>query len=436
MANEWIAIYCFIGMFILLGMGVPIFMALLVPSIIGMWFVGSAAFTLTQGTLAPFNISASYTFAVVPMFLLMGILAAESGMAEKAYNSISKWTTKIRGGLLIATVVANAVFGAVSGVTLASNAVFTKIALPELDKNDYNRKFSMGCIASASVVSVLIPPSIPIIVFAILTDISIGRALIAGIIPAIITVIVVCGIIYVTSYINPKIVPYKPINVSWRERFSSIKLLGPIALIFILMMGGMMLGFFPSTVGGAIGAFGVLMYAIFVRIGWGKIRGAFHETVLLNASILIILIAGFMFGRLVALSHLSEALIAWITNAQLPPFVVLSLIIIVYILLGAALEEITILIITLPIVFPLLLSLGFDPYAFCIANVLLGQIAGLSPPVGISIFIVAAAADAKASDVYLGSMPFFIAEIILVWVFMFVPQLSTWLPNLLFKAAA
>ncbi len=408
MESAWIAIYCFVGMLILMAMGVPIFMALLLPSIIGMWFIGSATFALTQATIAPFNITASYTFAVIPMFLLMGILAAESGMAEKAYNSISKWTTKIRGGLLIATVGANAVFGAVSGVTLASNAVFTKIALPELDKAGYDRKFSMGCIASASVVSVLIPPSIPIIVFAILTDISIGRALIAGIIPAIITVIVICGIIYVESIINPKKVPFMPINVSWREKFSSMKLLGPIALIFILMMGGMMLGFFPSTVGGAVGAFGVLIYAVFVRIGWRRIRGSFRETVLLNCSIFVILIAGFMFGRLVALSHISEALIDLVISAQVPPFLVVSFIMIVYIILGAALEEITILIITLPIVFPLLLALGFDPYAFCIANILLGQIAGLSPPVGISIFIVAATAKAKASDVYLGSLPFFL----------------------------
>ncbi|MFC1945982.1 TRAP transporter large permease [Chloroflexota bacterium] len=421
-------------MLVLMAMGVPIFITMLVPSIIGLWIIGGASFALIQSTSAPYNITAEYAFAVVPMFLLMGILAGESGMAQGAYEAIRKWTSKLRGGLLMATIVANAVFGAVSGVTLASNAVFTKIALPELDKQGFDRKFSMGCIASASVVSVLIPPSIPIVIFAILTDISVGKALVAGIIPGIITTIVLCGIVWVTSFISPHKIPYRPVEVSWREKISSLKLMGPILIIFMLIMGGMLAGFFPSTVGGAIGAFAILVYSLVVRIGWKKIRGSFREMVLMNGSIFIIIIAGFIFSRLIALSGIADALILWIEAANLSPFLVISAIIIIYIILGAALEEITILIMTLPVVFPLITSLGFDPYAFCIANVLLGQTAGLSPPVGISIFVVAAAAKAKASDVYWGSMPFFIAEIILIWVFMLIPQLSNWLPGLIYKS--
>lgn len=357
-------------------------------------------------------------------------------MAEGAYTAMRTWVSKIRGGLLIGTIVANALFGAVSGVTLASNAVFTKIALPELDKNGYDRKLSMGCLASASVISVLIPPSIPIVIFAILTDISVGKALVAGIIPGIITTAVLAGLVWVIGKISPNKMPLANINPTWRERFSSLSLLGPILLIFLLIMGGMLAGVFPSTVGGAVGAFGVIIYSLVKRMGWKKIRNSFREMVLMNASIFVIIISGFVFSRLVALSELSDSLILWVESMNLSPFLVMSIIMIIYIILGAALEEITILVLTLPVVFPLLTSLGFDPYAFCIANVLLGQTAGLSPPVGISIFVVAAAANAKASDVYIGSIPFFIAELALIWLFMLIPQLSTWLPNLIYTGGS
>ncbi|OGO17458.1 MAG: hypothetical protein A2Z02_03545 [Chloroflexi bacterium RBG_16_48_7] len=430
-----VAIYCFIGMLVLMTLGLPIYITMLVPSIIGLWIIGGEPITMTTATNASYNITASYAFAVVPMFLLMGILAGESGMAEGAYKALRNWVSKIRGGLLMGTIVANALFGAVSGVTLASNAVFTKIALPELDKNGYDRKLSMGCLASASVVSVLIPPSIPIVIFAILTDISVGKALVAGIIPGIITTIALCGVVWLIGKISPYKVPLANITTTWREKFSSLTLLGPILLIFIIIMGGMLAGVFPSTVGGAVGAFAVIIYALARRMGWKMIRNSFREMVLMNASIFVIIISGFVFSRLVALSGLSDSLIIWIEQANLSPFLVMSFIMIIYIILGAALEEITILVLTLPVVFPLLTSLGFDPYAFCIANVLLGQTAGLSPPVGISIFVVAAAANAKASDVYMGSLPFFITEIVLIWIFMLIPQLSTWLPGLMYSGS-
>jgi C4-dicarboxylate transporter, DctM subunit len=430
-----VAIYCFLGMLVLMALGMPIYVTMLVPSVIGLWIVGGYQFTMTTATNAAYNITASYAFAVVPMFLLMGILAGESGMAEGAYLAMRNWTNKVRGGLLMATIVANALFGAVSGVTLASNAVFTKIALPELDKNGYDRKVSMGCLASASVVSVLIPPSIPIVIFAILTDIAVGKALVAGIVPGIITTIVLCGVVWGIGKISPNKIPVTNLVISWRERWSSMTLMWPILIIFVLIMGGMLAGVFPSTVGGAVGALGVLIYALFMKMKWKQLRNSFREMVLMNASIFVIIIGGFVFSRVVALSGLSDSLILWVESLSLSPFVVMTIIMIIYIILGAALEEITILVLTLPVVFPLLTSLGFDPYAFCIANVLLGQTAGLSPPVGISIFVVAAAAKAKASDVYMGSLPFFIAEIALIWLFMLVPQISTWLPTLLYSGS-
>jgi TRAP-type C4-dicarboxylate transport system permease large subunit len=210
--------------------------------------------------------------------------------------------------------------------------------------------------------------------------------------------------------------------------------MGPILVIFLLIMGGMFAGVFSSTVAGAAGAFCILIYSLVRRLGKTRILGSFLETVLMSASIFIILIAGFIFSRLMALSGLANSLVVWTQALQLPPIIILSIIVIVYIILGAALENITILIITLPIVFPLVISLGYNPYAFCIANVLLGQIASLSPPVGMAVFVVAAAGNVPPGEVYKGVWPFLLVEIIMVWVIMVVPALSTWLPNMVFRS--
>lgn len=433
--DAWIGIACFISMLVLLGVGVPVYIGMLLPGLMGLFLVGGIPFVMGQATSAPYNITADYTFAVVPMFLLMGILAGESGIAEGAYMAVRSWVSRIRGGLLIGTVIANALFGAVSGVTLASNAVFAKIAMPELGKYGYNKRISAGCIASASVVSVLIPPSIPIVIYSILTDISVGKALIAGIIPGIILTVLLCLTVFFIGIIRPTLIPIADLHLSWRERINSLKLLGPIAIIFLLIMGGLFAGVFPSTVGGAVGAFCILIYALVRRSGKARILGCFRETVLMSASIFIILIAGFIFSRMIVLTGLATSLVSWTQSLQLSPILILTIIIIIYVILGTALENITILIITLPIVFPLVISLGFNPYAFCIANVLLGQLASLSPPVGLSVFVVAAAAKMPAQDVYKGILPFFLVELVLVWVIMLIPALSTWLPGMIFNSS-
>jgi len=432
--NAWIGVSCFAGMLALLGMGIPIYIAMLLPSVVGLWLIGGFPFVMGQAANAPYSITSDYTFAVVPMFLLMGILAGESGIAEGAYLSMKNWVSRMRGGLLMATVISNAIFGAVSGVTLASNAIFAKIAMPELNKYGYNRSISTGCIASASVLSVLIPPSIPIVIYSILTDLSIGKALLAGIIPGIILTVSLCFTIWLIGIIRPGQIPAADLRISWRERLSSLKLMGPILVVFLLMMGGMYAGIFSSTVAGAIGAFCILIYSLVRRLGKTRILGSFLEVVLMSASIFILLIAGFIFSRLMALSGLATSLVVWIQALQLPPIIILSIIIIAFILLGGPLENITILIITLPIVFPLVTSLGYDPYAFCIANVLLGQIASLSPPVGIAVFTVAAASRVPTGEIFKGVWPFLVVEVIMVWVIMLVPALSTWLPNMVFKS--
>ncbi len=428
-----IGLYGFIGMFILVMVGVPIIIAMLLAALVGFWLIGGSNFALMQFTNAPYNITADYGFAVVPMFILMGILAGETGIAEGAYNAASKWFAKTRGGVLMATIGANALFGACSGISLASSVIFAKIALPELVKYGYDKRISMACIATAGVLAALIPPSIPILIFCILVNISIGKALIAGIIPGIITTLVLVLTVWVWGIINPRLVPKADVTITWQERLASLKLIWPIFFLFLLVIGGIYAGVFPPTVGGAIGACGIIIYGLARRMSKRRLLGSFWYMAVMNAQIFPLILAGFIFSRFIALSGLAKVLTDLIITVQLPPLGVMAIAVAFYIFMGCIMDLMSILIITLPIIFPLLTSLGFDPYATCIVLVFMIAIGGITPPIGMACFVVASAADVDPTEVFSGIIPFFLAMLVLVWIIILFPVVATWLPGLFFR---
>lgn len=430
-----VGLYCFIGMLALILLGVPIYLPMLVVAVVGFWIIGGPAFAMAQATTAVYNITSDYAFAVLPMFVLMGTIAGECGIAEDAYNAVAKWVMKIRGGLLMATIGGNALFGACSGAPTGSTLVFTKIALPQLNKYGYDKRLSMACIASGAVLVTLIPPSIPIIMTCILVDLSVGKALMAGVIPGILTGVALALTVWLTGIINPKQVPVATdIRITWRERFASLKLLWPIVFLFILVMGGLYAGVFPPTIGGAIGAAGTIVYAFAMRrMNFRKLYQAFWDAVVINAQIFPMIIGGMIFSRLIALSGLAQGFNDFLVSVQLPPLAVFAVVILFYILMGCVMDLIAIIIITLPIVFPILTGLGFDPYAVVIILLFMGAIGSITPPVGMSCFIVAIAADEDAMEVYKGILPFFIVQLALVVLIIFVPSIASWLPSLITK---
>jgi C4-dicarboxylate transporter DctM subunit len=427
-----VGVYCFVGMLVLMMVGVPIFISMFLAAFIGYWLVGGPSFALTQFTNAPYQITSNYTFAVVPMFILMGILAAECGIAEEAYYAVSKWFSRIRGGPLMATVGAAALFGACSGASLASAAVFTKISLPELVKYKYDRSMAMGCMAASGGLSSLIPPSIPIIIFCVLTQVSIGKALVAGIIPGVMMAILLIATIWLIGIFDKKKVPVVDIRVSWKERLVSLKSIWPILFLFILVIGGIFTGIFPPTVGGAIGAAGTLVYSLVRRIGKKKIAGSLWETVVINAQLFPLVMAGFFFGRFIALSGLPGDFIDLINRAQLHPAFLIVLVVLLYIFLGCVTEILSMLIITIPIIFPLVTAVGVDPLTLCIALVFLSEIASITPPIGMGVFVVASVARIDPTEVFRGVLPFFLVELALLGLILLIPVVSIWLPGLLF----
>jgi C4-dicarboxylate transporter DctM subunit len=430
--NSWIGLLTFLGMFVFLLFGVPIFICMFAAAFVGSWLIGGPIYTLHQFSSGPYHITSSYTFAVVPLFILMSVLAANSGIAKAAYDTAYKWLGRLRGGLLMVTIASAAIFGASCGSSIASAAVFSKTALPELKKYNYDRSVSMGCIAASGSLAALIPPSVDIIIICILVDASIGKALVAGIIPGIVLALFFIATILVIGSLKPEFTPRLTIEVSWKEKFLSLIQILPVVFIIILIIGGMYLGVFPPTIGGAIGSAGVLLIAVVRRTGIRAISNSFYETVLLNAQIFPLIISGFLFARFMAISGLPKTLLQFIIDVQFPPLALMLIIVIFYLILGCVLEFMSMAIVTLPIVYPLLIGVGFDPIVTVIIIVVLAEIALITPPLGMSAFLVAAVTEVRPEVVFRGVVPFYVAAMILLWVMVFFPEIATWLPNIFY----
>jgi C4-dicarboxylate transporter, DctM subunit len=430
--NAWVGLWTFIGMFIALILGIPIFICMLGAAFIGSVLIGGWTYTLQQFAAAPYNVTSSYTFAVVPLFMLMSVLAANCGVAQAAYDAARKWLGNLRGGLLIVTVGAAGMFGAACGSSIATSAVFAKMALPELKKHKYDPSISMGCITAGGSLDALIPPNVGTVIVCILVEASIGKALIGGVIPGILFALFLIGTVWTVGVLKPHAVPRLDLKISLREKLSSLTLVFPIIFIVLLIIGGMYLGVFPPAVGGAMGSVGVLIIAFIRRTGWRIIGESFYESVLMNAQLFPLIISGFLFARFMSLSGLPKALLDVVITAHFSPLLVMLFVILFYLFIGCVLEFMSMAVITLPIVYPLLTGVGFDPTACIIIIVFLSEVALLTPPIGMSAFVVAGIAGVAPEVVFRGVIPFFIACLVLLAIMVFFPAVVTWLPGLFY----
>lgn len=429
-----VGIICFAAMVVLALIGFPIAISLLAPALVGFYLVGGQSMLVQQLSSGIFTQAASYSFAVVPLFTIVGVLAGETGMASNAYTCARKWVGKRRGGLLYTTVVANAIFGACSGISSSGSIVFSKIAAPELKKVGYDESMSLGCIAAASALSSLIPPSIPIIMTCILTDTSIGTALMASTGAGIALTILMCAVIFITARIRPQKVP-KPTeedkNVSWMDRLKTLKLLIPIAVLFGLILGGSFFGWFTATVGGAIAMVAIVIYALIKRMPLKAIFNALWQGVNIFSGIFLMILAGQVFSRFVSVTGLASALVNGIASLKVPNMVIFLVIILFYLLVGCFMSCMPVIIITAPVVVPMLSNIGFNPYVIVVCLVLLTELGNITPPVGNGVFSVATVLGESPAKIFKGVTPFFLAMLAAVILFAAVPMSIMWLPNML-----
>jgi tripartite ATP-independent transporter DctM subunit len=433
MSVTTVGIIFFLVMIVLILLGVPVFLSMMISCFAGFCVIGGPQMAITQFTTAPLNVGASYTYAVLPLFMLIGSLAGVTGIAEGAFSSLEKWLGRIRGGLLYTLVLANAVFGACSGISTAGSITFARLALPELDKAHYDRKLSLGTICGAGVLSTLIPPSIGIIMICVIMgNMSIGTALNYGLSCGILMIIIMCVGVFIYVRLRPDKIPdtSKASKVPMKEKLISLKSLIPIVLVFLLIIGGTMLGWFAATVAGAVASVALIIYALIKRVPVKTIVNCVFDAAVTNAGFFPIIVAGNMFSRFVTTTQLVNGVANFITRLALPAYVVFLLVVVFYLFCGCVMDIMSIVIITVPIVLPLLTGLGYDQYIVCVLLVFMCDMAGLTPPIGMNVFAVSNALRIRPMEIFSGVAPFFLMQLAAVLIIGACPAIITWLPQL------
>jgi tripartite ATP-independent transporter DctM subunit len=420
-------------LFVFLAAGIPVAVAMGTVGIGGMLLGAGPLLTMGQLRVLPFWVVNNYAFAVLPMFVLMGVLAETSGITAQVFRAADLWLRRFRGGLYQAVIVGSAVFAAISGSTIVNAVVFTRIAFPQMIKYGYNKSLSIGAIAGAGSFAAMIPPSITMVIYAIMTEQSVGQLLVAGVIPGVITAVVYLAGVAVIVRFKPSLAPPIDDRVTWSERWQAAGQVWPILILMVLVLGGIYSGLFPPSAAGAAGAFGAFCLAIVkkrgIRGGW--LVPALQDAASISCIIFVILIGGLLLSRMLAVVGVIDDMVLQITAVASTPVKFMIMASILYIVLGCFLDTTSMMVVTLPFLYPVVVALQIDPIWFGIVLVKLIEISVVTPPVGINLFAVLGAVGKQATfkDVSLGVIPFIILDLIVLALLIIFPELATWLPK-------
>jgi len=423
------------GVLILIALffvGMPVGFAMAIMGLLGMIYVSGVDVGIVPLRLGPYSNVSSYAMSVIPLFVLMGLFAFYSGLAKDLFFTAYKWLGRLWGGLAMATVAACAALAAVSGSSLATAATMGTVTLPEMKRYKYSDALATGVAAAGGTLGSLIPPSVMLIIYAILTDESIGTLFMAGIIPGLLEALFYMVTIYVMCKRLPHMGPRGP-KTSFQEKVIALKDGWQVLVLFIVVMGGIYSGIFTPTEAGAIGAFGAFFFALLKKqINKDRMRNSLLEAGKMTAMIFIILVGAIIFGYFLAVTRLPYYLAGWVAGLAVNRYVIISLIILVYIMLGCFMSSIGMVVLTVPIFFPLVLAMDFHPIWFGIIIVRVTELAQITPPYGINCFIVKGVADnVSIMTVYKGVVPFIAADILHIILLVAFPQLSLFLPSLM-----
>jgi len=415
-----------------LALGVPVAVAMGSIGVVGLLLGVGQNLTMAQLSSLPFAVVNNYDFGVLPMFVLMGVLAEASGVTQQLFNASNLWLRRLRGGLYHAVVVGSTLFAAISGSTIVNAVVFTRIAYPEMLRYGYSKSLSLGCIAATGSFAAMIPPSITMVIYAIMTDQSVGRLLIAGIVPGVITAIIYLIGISVMVRLRPSLAPSLSEPVSWAERWRATAGVWPIVVLIALVLGGMYAGLFPASAAGAAGACGAFVFALWKKKGLGRwLPPVLQDAAAISCVIFAILIGGLLLSRMLVAVGVIDHVVVMITSIASTPMRFMILVSLLYLLLGCFLDTTSMMVVTLPFIYPVVVALEIDPIWFGIVLVKLIEISVITPPVGLNLFAVLSAAGDRASfhNVVKGVMPFIALELIVLTLLVLVPELITWLPD-------
>lgn len=417
---------------LLLALRVPVAFAMAAVAAGGIWLTVGDAFLFTTFATTPYAIASDYTFVVVPLFVLMGGIATRAGIIADLYTAAAYLLNKVKGSLLIATILAQGAFAAASGSTVVASSVFTRMALPEMQRFGYNMGIAGGAIAAGGTLAGLIPPSVAMVLFSMLTAVPVGKLLVAGIVPGLLT-----GLVYIIGVrlmvqIRPEIAPPGKLSITRGMKLQAISRTWSIVLLMGLIMGGIYGGFYAPSAAGAIGAAGVLIIALIMRrLKKGDFFSALQEAARISGMIFLIVIAGLIFSRFLIISGFIGELRGVVTAMEIGPVGFMAATIVVMLLLGMFVDSVSLMVITIPFLFPISQALNIDPIWFAVIVVKMVEIGAITPPVGLNLYAVLASAEGRVSTAQLfrGVLPFVLMEAALMALLLAVPALSTWLPD-------
>jgi C4-dicarboxylate transporter, DctM subunit len=423
-----ICIFC-----VLLFLGVPVSAVMGLVTIIGFWMLKGGTSAMGIAGSSPFSAIGQYTLTVMPLFIIMGTFAGLAGFAVEGFNLAKKWLEGIPGGIIQATIIGATAFGAATGSGAASCAILAKVTIPEMLKQGVKKGMAIGVVASASTLAIMIPPSSAFVIYAMLTGNSVGKLLIAGIIPGLIGAAMIMLTVSIRCKIDPSQYGYSTGagRTPWKTRFAMIPRAWGLMLIAIVIVGGLYTGIFTPTEAGSIGAFVALLGVLVTRKGsWHNISQVLFEGGGLTSQILLIILGGMMFSYLMSVTRLPAALSTWIVGLDVLPIFIIIIIMIIYIVLGCFMDDLSIMVATLPILYPVVIQLGFSPIWFGVLMVQQIELGVVTPPYGMNLFVLKGILrDTTMGEIFSGVIWFIVPLILTMIIYIIFPQVVLWLPN-------
>lgn len=417
-------------LFLLLAVGMPVGFATAFAGAVGLFWVSGWSSVLAILKDAPLSVSSENVLATIPMFILMAEFMLRSGIVDDIFETLNAWVGGVRGGLGVVTILTGAGFAAVSGSSTAAAAAMAPTTIPQMVRRGYRESMAAGLCAIVGTLAIMIPPSNGLILYAVIADVSIGKMLVAGIVPGLIATTFLLLCLYAILLRHPDWGPANKEDVSWRQRFVLLRKVGPMLALVALSIGLIYLGVATATEAGALGAFGAFVILIFKRrLTTRTLLEALVSTARTSAMITMFIIGATITGYFLTLSQVSQDLVAYFAAAHISRYAVLAAALCLHLVLGVFMEQISILVLIIPITLPIITALGFDPIWYGILNTLLAEIGLVMPPIGLNLFVVSRYSQQDLTAIFMGVMPFIICFVLLTFLLIAYPGLSLWLPG-------
>lgn len=417
----------------LLFLGMPIAFVMMLVGFLGIGYLTSINAALPVIANTVYETASFYPYTIIPLFILMGGFAGNAGITRELYETFDKWFRRLPGGLGIATIVSCAFFAALSGSSVAAAAAMGNIAIPEMRRFKYAPKLAVGTVAAGGTLSFLIPPSLGFVVYGMLTEQSIGKLLISGIFPGIFLSLAFIVVIIVQVKMDPGLAPATPGEVSFKEKILALQGIWETLLVFFIVVGGIYLGFINPTEAGAIGASALFIIILLKkRLTLQNLSSSLFEAARISVLVLFLVAGASVFSYFLALSTIPMAVSSWMAGLEVSRYVILTIIILIYLILGCFLDAISMMVLTMPVIFPVVKTLGFDPIWFGVICVIMMEVGLITPPVGLNVYTLAGVVkDVPMQTIFRGAAPFLISMIAVVILITIFPKIALFLPSMM-----